>query len=60
MRPRPKATRPRPVQWIQLHVKVTQIGMLYFRFGVKYFERRNISAHHHCDNAFMDTAGRVR
>jgi len=30
MGPRPKTTRPRPVQSSQLHVKVTQIGMFYF------------------------------
>jgi len=31
-RPRPKTTRPRPVQSCQLHVKVTQIGSLCFIF----------------------------
>ena len=32
MRPRPKTTRPRPVQSSQLHVKVTQIGMFYLLY----------------------------
>jgi len=32
MRPRPKTTRPRPVQSSQLQVKITQIGMFLFYY----------------------------